>query len=143
MDVSYLFWCSQENQKCETSEVKELKEKMKEMDEKLALIGLDFGGRHLDEAFKLLRKEKNPDPIPEVPCDVDDPKIAGELSRNKRSHQIGSNGTFDGEFELIINNTQSIFDGYEYFDSHGKGTVAEAIWPRKSYEYLKQTPDFS
>ena len=54
-------------------------------------------------------KKKNPDQIPEVPLDVDDPKFAGELSQNERSHQVGLNGTFNREFEFIIDSTQSIF----------------------------------
>ena len=149
MDVSYLLWCSQAMLSRVSTNGVAVAELLEEADtelgilrEKVARYELDFGGRNVGEMLKLMRKEKSPDRIPDVPVHVDSPKIAAELSRNKRSHQFGMNGTFDGEFELMINSTKGIIDGYKYFEARERGAEAESLFPRSSYEYIRNSLDF-
>ena len=98
MDVSYLFWCSPENQKCETSEVKELKEIIEGMKEKVAVLGLQLGTMDVGEAATVMHKGKDPF----VETLTENHRRILSKSRNKRSHSIGSEGIFDKEFERVV-----------------------------------------
>jgi len=117
MDVSYLFWCSQEMLKrgedktinkwieefgAEMDDLKkelnERKYKEAQMEGTAALFGLHEGAIRVGEAFRLMCKEKDPDLIVDIPADVDAPKARAGKSRDKCSHPYGYNGTFDYEF---------------------------------------------
>ena len=146
MDVSYLFWCSQENLKDDRTEwvqmlVKEELEKQKgEIEEKLAWYGLHEGAIAVGEAQDLMDSDKKPEPIRDA--NVDNANARAVNSRHKRAHPYGYSGKFDPEFDILMNGVRGIIHGYEYYSDHGKRDVAEKLFDSQAYDKLLNSPDF-
>ena len=65
------------------------------MEEKVALQGLQLGRMDVGEAATVMHKGKDPF----VDTHTENHRQILSKFRNKRSHKIGSKGTFDEEFE--------------------------------------------